>query len=401
MTTLRPARALLLVWLLIGVLSCSDDTTAPPPDENDPNAVGAISTWAGTGHAGYDGDGNTLRQSTFYMPIDVEFTPTLGTYIVDWNNHRLRRLNPNGTLETVVGRVGEGDGPLDLSDLTPAGSPGKETFLNHPTDVFERANGRLAIVCWHNHKVREWDPATDRVWVLVGREANCGGDGGPCSEAKLNQPPKAVEASDGSLYIVDQKNQVVRKIDPAGIITTVVAEMVCPTPSPYNDGGFGGDGGDPRLARIKQPPIHVLGGGLAMDAQDRLYIADPMNHRIRRVDFAANIIETVVGNGAEAYSGDGGDPLLASLNMPADIEFGPDGRLFIADRYNHAVRAVDFTANVITTVAGTGKEGFGGDGGPAVEARLNHPLGIAFDADGHLYIADTVNNRIRRVKMHE
>jgi sugar lactone lactonase YvrE len=183
------------------------------------------------------------------------------------------------------------------------------------------------------------------------------------------------------------------------MVSTVVGTRVCD----LSPGGFEGDGGSPTLAKINQPTgpnPNPPGGGLALDAQGRLYISDTLNNRIRRVDFVADVITTVVGNGTAAFAGDGGDPLQASLNTPLDICFGPDGRLYIADAYNNAVRAVDFTANVITTVAGTGVRGFSGDGGAANAARLALPYGIGFDADGHLYIADTYNHRIRRVKMH-
>jgi sugar lactone lactonase YvrE len=255
-------------------------------------------------------------------------------------------------------------------------------------------------VSWHNHKIREWDPATGLIYVSIGRGPDCTGDGGAAASARLNQPCHATEAADGSVYIVDQRNQCVRRIDPSGNISTVVATPVC---SAANPGGFGGDNGDPLLAKIAQPtgPNPPPGGGITEDAQGRLYIADMNNHRIRRVDFGANLITTVVGNGAAAYAGDNGDPLAASLNMPGDLEFGPDGRLYIADVGNHVVRAVDFDANTIVTVAGTGTAGYGGDGGPATSAMLDNPQGVAFDADGHLYIADTLNHRIRRVKMHD
>jgi sugar lactone lactonase YvrE len=391
-----PTIALLLVLALSG--GCSDDsTTTPPPPDEDPLVAGDITTWAGTGLAGYDGDGNVRGESQFYWPVDIEFTPTIGTYVSDWNNHRIRRLNPDGRFETVVGRSSDGDGPDD-----PAGVPGTSCELNHPSSVFERSNGKLIVLCWHNHKLREWDPATGKITIVAGRGPGCAGDGGPADVAAnvLNQPPRAVEAADGSIYINDQRNQCIRKIDASGVLSTVVATPQCPTTT-LLPGGFVDDCA-PVLAQINQPtggnPEHP-GGALAIDGEF-LYLADTMNHRIRRIDFGADMITTVVGDGVARFHGDGGDPLLASLNRPLDIAFGPDGRLYIADAYNHRVRAVDFTANVITTVAGNGVKGFSGDGAPATSAQLASPFGIGFDADGHLFIADTENNRIRRVLMH-
>lgn len=409
-------RVTLAFVLLTSVLyaACSDDGTAPDDGGNvacadrepvalpvETGPVGTIRTWAGNGEAAYDGDCNGLLSSSFYWPIDIEFTPNIGTYIVDWNNHRVRRITGKGRLETVVGTNIIGDGPVDVSDTVFPGSPGTACRLNHPTDAFERSNGTLAIVSWHNHKIREWDPATKLVFVSIGREPNCGGDGGSALTAKLNQPAHATEGPDGSVYVLDQRNQCIRKIDPSGNITTVVGAIVCPTPTPLDPGGFAGDDGAPALAKMRQPtgPNPPPGGGIVVDDNGILYFSDMNNHRIRRVDFVANVITTVVGNGTGAYAGDNGDPLLASINLPADMEFGPDGRLYFADAGNNVVRAVDFVANTIVTVAGSGTMGFSGDGGPATSAALANPQGIAFDTNGDLFIADTFNHRIRRVKM--
>ena len=143
-----------------------------------------------------------------------------------------------------------------------------------------------------------------------------------------------------------------RRIDTDGVITTVVGG---------GQVGFAGDGGPPAAALLQfQMAIDnpEPGGGLALDAQDRLYIVDTENHRIRRVDFAADIIETVAGNGTPGFSGDGGPATEASLAWPRDVALGPDGRLYIADTDNHRVRAVDLATGVITTVAGNGVAGF-------------------------------------------
>ncbi len=379
-------------------VACADREAVALPVETGP--VGTIRTWAGNGTTGYDGDCNSLLESSFYWPIDIEFTETLGTFVVDWNNHRIRRINAKGRFETVLGTATIGDGTPGQSDNVFPGASGTTCNLNHPTDVFERSNGTLLVVSWHNHKLREWNPSTRNVYVTVGGPPGCTGDGGPAKAARMDQVCHAVEAADGSIYAVDQRNQCIRKIDAAGNMSTVVSTPVC---NFNNQGGFSGDGGDPKLAQIAQPtgdnPMYP-GGGIAVDDQGVIYFADTMNNRIRRVDFVANIITTAVGNGTAAYAGDGGDPKLASINFPSDIEFGPDGRLYIADASNHAIRAVDFTANTIVTVAGTGVEGFSGDGGPATSAKLSLPLGVAFDAAGDLFIADTHNDRIRRVKLN-
>jgi sugar lactone lactonase YvrE len=395
--------------LLCVVLSCSGGSTSAPPPP-DPVTVGDITTWAGDGHAGYDGDHHDRLHTEFYWPMDIEFTPDLGAFVTDWNNHRIRALGADDHFTTVVGRDSDGDGPPlgeAQSDLVAPGLDGDLCELNHPTEVFERKSGKLLIVCWHNHKLREWDPATGKVLVLMGRGPGCTGDGLNITSpnALLNQPPHAVEAADGSLYINDQRNQVIRKIDPSGNVSTVAGTTptgdcvlnLAPT-------GYGGDNGPPSGAQFNQPSgpnPNPPGGGITLDAQGRLYIADTNNERIRRVDFDANLITTVVGTGAAGFGGDGGDPLLAQLNTPLDIQFGPDGRLYIADMENNRVRAVDFNANVITTVAGNGTAGFSGDRFPATKAQLNRPYGIGFDATGNLYIADTYNHRIRKVLMHE
>ena len=405
------SRATALLLLSLFVVSCSDDSTTTPPEPLDPVETGDITTWAGTGHAGYDGDNHSRTETEFYWPTDIEFTPTIGTFVTDWNNHRIRKLEANDRFTSIIGRSSDGDGPPfgeTQTDLVAPGLDGDKCELNHPTQVFERSNGKLVIVSWHNHKLREWDPATGKVLVLVGRGPGCVGDGAnitnpdgtPSATPRLNQAPHAVEAADGSIYINDQRNQCIRKIDPSGVITTVAGTRVCN----LAPGGFGGDDGPPLSAVLNQPTgpnPNPPGGGLALDAQERLYIADTLNHRIRRVDFVADLITTVVGNGVAAFGGDGGDALLASLNTPLDITFGPDGLLYIADTYNNRIRAVNLDTNVITTVAGNGVKGFSGDRLPATEAKLAWPYGVGFDADGHLYIADTYNHRIRRVLMHD
>jgi sugar lactone lactonase YvrE len=387
----------LVLAAVMPLAGCGDDSgTDPDPIDTglpeDP-APGTIQTWAGDGFAGFTGDGLKLLKSSFYQPIDMCIASDGTKYVLDWNNHRVRRVNPDGTFETVLGTDTLGDGPYDLSDLTAPGTAGTNVNLNHPTDMLELEDGRFILVCWHNHKLRIWDPVTGLAYVMCGRGAGFAGDGAPIDAAtRLNQVDSAVLAADGSLYCLDQRNQRVRKIDAAGMITTVVGTGTA---------GFLGDGGAPLSAQMSQPTGSnpPPGGSVALDSAGRLYFSDVLNHRVRRVDFALNTIDTVVGNGTAGYGGDGGPGTSASLNNPRDVEIGPDGLVYIADELNHRVRRFDPATGIVTTVVGTGVAGFAGDEGAAGAAQINHPTGLAFDDNGWLYVADQYNHRIRRVNL--
>jgi sugar lactone lactonase YvrE len=152
-------------------------------------------------------------------------------------------------------------------------------------------------------------------------------------------------------------------------------------------GGYGGDGGPATQARIRAPRA------IALDGNGVLYIADSRNHRIRRVG-SDGIITTIAGTGVAGFSGDGGPATLARLNQPRGLTVA-DGTLYIADSDNSRVRRVPLGSGIISTLAGTGRAAFGGDGGPASQASLHNPRGLSFDSRGRLLIADTLNNRIR------
>jgi sugar lactone lactonase YvrE len=324
----------------------------------------------------------------------LTITPAGEFYVIDWNNHQVRRVTPQGELETVIGADFVGDGPYDESDRSAPGALGTEVYLNHPTHLLPLADGTLLLTCWHNHKLRLFDPHTGLVQVISGGKAGFAGDGGPLHDALLNQPQQTVSGPDGSLYLLDQRNQRVRRIAPDGTISTVVGT---------GQAGFAGDGGSPLQAQLNMPmgSNPPPGGALAVDRQGRLYISDTLNHRIRRADLALDVIETIAGNGETGFSGDGGPAIQAALNNPRDLGFGPDGRLYLADEMNHRVRAIDLDTGIIATVVGNGETGFSGDGGPAIQAALNRPAGLEFDRDGRLYVADTYNHRIRRVNLEE
>ena len=378
--------------LAIAVTACSDSTEPDTSSACNDNP-GTICTWAGTGTAGFNGDGRAPEDSHLYWPVDVTFVPGGNPYILDWNNHRVREV-VDGKLVTRIGK-GLGDGPdvgSPYSDVIPPGAPGTEINLNHPTEILPLPNGKLLLLAWHNHKLRSYDPSTGLVLVTCGSDPGFDGDGGPAVDAKLNQPQQGALDSNGNLYILDQRNQRIRKIDTNDIITTVAGTGVA---------GYGGDGGDPLLAQFQWPAggNPPPAGAIVCDGNDRLYITDTLNHRIRRIDFGANVIETVVGTGSPGFNGDGLPGTNTSINNPRDVEFGPDGKLYFCDEFNHRVRTWDPVTGTVATIVGTGEAKFSGDGGLAGDATLNQPAGLAFDDNGDLYISDTYNHRIRRVNM--
>jgi len=389
----RPGTELALpltALLAIAGGACGSDPPAPPPPS--PCAAGTICTWAGNGEPAFYGDGLDRREAMLYWPMDLAFAPDGRAYVLDWQNHRVRRVNADDKFETVLGTGDVGDGPDTGDERTTPGVAGTNCNLNHPTDLTFDNEGRVVVAAWHNHKVRRLDPTSGMEEVLSGAGPGFTGDGMPALGALLNQPKSVVVSRNtGAIYLADTKNFRVRRIDGDGVITTVVGSGTA---------GFSGDGGPPAAAQLTFQMASdnpEPGGALAIDDQDRLYIADTENQRIRRVDFAANTIETVAGNGTAGYSGDGGLATEASLAWPRDIALAGNGRLFIADTDNHRIRVVDLGSGVITTVAGDGNPAFGGDGGPPTGASLHRPWGIALDVSGNLFIADTFNNRIRMV----
>lgn len=362
---------------------------------------GVICTWAGNGVAGFNGDGRSLRESSMYWPIDVEFSPDGMAVLLDWNNHRVRRVTPAGTLETIIGTPLPGDGPDDLSDLMAPGAAGNTVALNHPTDLSFR-NGLLYVVAWHNHKIRQWDPATGRVVVTLGRGAGFSGDGGPAASALLKQPSRGAWDAAGNYFILDQANGRVRRINTAGTIETVAGRggRHSPTSEQSTMDREIGDNGPARMAGFnwqggENPEPE---GGLAVGADGAVYITDTGNHCVRRIDPSTQVIRAVVGRcGHFGFGGDGGPGTEATMSSPEDIEFGPDGFLYVADTNNHRVRVWNPTTGIVNTVVGTGARSFGGDRGPAAQAELYRPYGIGFSPEGDMYISDSFNHRVRRV----
>jgi len=386
---------------LLGALGagCAADHTA------DCTASGTACTWAGKpGRIGIDNpaDGVHRLDALFYFPFDVTFAPDGRAYVVDWNNHLVRRVNLDDTMTTVIGAQYEGDGAPDESDRLPAGNPagaqGTVVALNHPTEIRFMPDGTTAVLAaWHNNKIRTLDTRTGIVKVLSGDSYGFAGDGQPAYMGLFNTPRSIAIAPDGTIYIADERNVRVRRIDPAGMLGTIAGTGV---------EGNSGDGG-PALQATLGFDISTTpwpDGALALRGNE-LFVADSMNNRVRRIRLDTGVIDCIAGQSATpGYSGDGGSALAAQLYYPNKLEFGPDGRLYVADRLNNAIRAIDVDHDRIDTVVGNGKSCADpttcytpDEGKPATQIQLDEPNGVTFDAEGNMYVSDTLNSRIVKV----
>ncbi len=325
---------------------------------------GTITTVAGSGGAGFYGDGGPAPSAGFNRPIGIALDSAGNLYVADDANGRIRKVS-GGTITTVAGGGSQG-----LGD----GGPATSASLAHPQAVAVDSAGNLYIA--EGRRIREVSGGTI---TTVAGNGNCcfSGDGGPAIDAEFNDPAGVAVDLSGNLYIADSGNNRVREVS-GGIITTLVGN---------GTDGFSGDGGTPARASLNGPD------GVAVDAAGELFIADSYNERIRKV--SGGVITTVAGTGGGTFWGDGGTAASAGLLNPHGVAVDLTGNLYIADYGNNRVRKV--SGGTITTVAGNGVAGFSGDGGPATSASLNDPQGVAVDSAGNLYIADMINARIRRV----
>ena len=263
-----------------------------------------------------------------------------------------------------------------------AGDGGVATLanLNFASSVAAAPDGGFYFTDDDNHRVRKVDTNGILHTVAGNGSSGYGGDGGAATNATLDWPTGVAVDDAGNLYIADFRAQVVRKVDTNGIIQTVAGT---------GESGHSGDGGAATQARLSGPSSLCLSAG-------RLYIADQINCRVRVVD-TNGMIHAFAGNGEYGYSGDDGAATNAALLYPTAVAATRNGDILIADRYNNRIRSVA-TNGIIRTIAGTGYYGFGGDGGPATNALLNYPSGVAADDLGRIYIADSENSRLRMIE---
>ena len=365
----------LLMMILSMILAGCDSTTLPTPDDG---TSYTITTVAGSDSA--SGDGGPATEAQLTAPYGVTTDADGNIYIPDTENHRIRKVDTEGIITTFAGTGEEG--------FSGDGGPATEAELNWPTGVAVDDAGNLYIADRNNERVRRVDPegiittfAGTGEWGYDSDE-----DGGPAASALLNWPTGLALDVDGNLYIADEYNNRIRRVDTSGIITTVAGMRRPPLEvgeeeAEDEDEDVGDDG--PATSALLNRPT-----GVAVDGEGNLYIADRLNHRVRKVD-AEGIITTIAGMADEGFSGDGGPATGAQLDQPSGVAVDGDGYIFIADRGNNRVRQIN-PDGVITTIPGAEDGGDEPDG----EAPFADPRGVAVDSDGNIYVADTGNHQI-------
>ena len=320
---------------------------------NLPNNI--ITTVAGKSTSGFSGDGGAATNASLNHASGVAFDASGNLYIADEANYRIRKVTTNGIITTVAGN--------GISGYSGDGGAATNASLCNPPRMAFDSSRNLYIDDQCNNRIRKVD-ANGTITTVVGNgTAAYAGDGGLAFNASLSNPDGIAFDAFGNLFIADTYNHRIRKVDANGIITTVAA----------------------------------IGEsfGVAFDASGNLYFSDYVSGLIRKVN-TNGIITTVAGNGISGYSGDGGAATNASLDYPQGFAFDAVGNLYIADTINYRIRKVDING-IITTVAGNGISGYSGDGGAANNAGVGYPISVAFDVSGNLYIADYGDSRIREV----
>jgi uncharacterized protein (TIGR03437 family) len=335
----------------------------------------SIKTAVGDGTGGIAGDGNDAVSAELYGPRGLAIDDLGNIYIADQFNHRIRKISvTDGSIITVAGSgtIGAfGDGDLAVN-----------AELRYPCGVAVDTSGNIYIADTGNHVIRKVD-GDHNIWTIAGQYTNgYSGDNGAATHALLNRPTGLAVAADGTLYISDSGNHVIRRVTIDGKISTYV--------------GTGKAGYDTYLTRAQSAMLNNP-QGLALDANGILYIADSSNHLIRSVDTneTNGVVKTVAGKNLGGFEGDGGLATDALLYYPKGVRVDSSGNLYIADTLNNRIRLV--TSNgYITTIAGMGSAGYWGDGALATNALLAGPSDVLFDeTSSSIYLTDTDNHRLR------
>ncbi len=348
---------------------------------------GVMSTITGTGAWGYSGDGGLAGFAAFRSPQSVAVDNFGNIFIADSINQVVREINAlSGLISTVAGSP-------NAAGYSGDGALATQAHLNNPAGLAIDSAGNLFIADQGNNAVRRVDAITQVITTVAGggvspSGADGIGDGGPATSALLNGPTDVAIDASGNLFIADAYHGVVRRVDGASGVITVVAGGGT---TPGNDGL--GDGGAATQAQLHNPEA------IALDGAGNIFIADAQDSLVRRVDATSKVITIVAGTGANGYSGDLGLAVQARLGTPSAIRVDPAGNLYVADSAQNVVRQVNAATGLITTIAGLGAARYTGDGGAATAATVSAPNGLALDSAGNILIADLGNNAIRKITL--
>lgn len=327
----------------------------PPP--------GIIGPLAGNGTSCGAGDGGDATTAELNRPFGIAVDAAGNVYIADANNNVVREVNAaTGAISVVAGDYTAG--------YTGDNGLASASELNSPNGVAVDSTGNLYVADTGNNAIRFVNASTGTITTLAGDGSGKSGylgDGGPASAAEFNNPTSVAVDKSGNVYVADWMNNAIRRIDATtGTVSTVAGD-------PSGQAGFAGDSGPATGALLNRP------FAVAVDISGDIYIADTNNNRIREIYANNGEINTIVGNGDAGYSGDDGAATSAEIAQPMGVAVDASENIFFADSLNNAIREVPVNSNVVTTVAGYGLPGYGGDGGEGIRAQLSSPVGVATD----------------------
>ena len=336
------------------------------------NSKYLITTVVGTGEAGYSGDNGIATDAKINIPYEILVSENGTLYIADRYNNRIRKVDPSGVISTFAGN--------GSSQIICTNEPAQTAHIPAPENIDLGKDGSLYISSSVEHRIRRID-TQGLVKVVAGTgDPGYNIDGIIATSSQINTPGGIAVDSTGNLYIADMVNHRIRKVDQKGIITTIAG-----TGTP----GYSGDNGIATRAQIDFP------NSIAVASDGSLYFTHGVHPRIRKISPQGKIT-TIAGTGVSGFSDDATDATKAQLSEWLSVAVGHDDTLYIVDHNNHRILYID-DKGFIRTIAGTGVQGFGGDGGMATQAMLGHPTSISIANDNLLYIADADNNRIRKL----
>lgn len=335
-----------------------------------------ISTFAGNGTQGGSGDGGPATAAQIDNPFGVVRGPDGAIWFCEYTGQRIRRVAPDGTISTIAGTGKAG--------YSGDGGPALQATFRLPHELRFDAAGDLYVVDMTNHAVRKIDMKTKIITTFAGTgTAGYSGDGGPAAQAQFKQPHSIQFGPDGSLYVCDIGNHVIRRIDmKTGLISTFA--------------GTGKPGATPDGAPIAGTPLKGP-RSLDFDKEGNLWLVTREGNQVFKFDLKAGKIQHVAGTGAKGFTGNGGPAKLATLSGPKGVSIDAAGNAWLADTESHSVRMIDAKTGNLELIVGTGEKGDGPEGDP-LKCKMARLHGIFCDADGTVYIGDSETHRVRLLK---